>query len=139
MISELAKIFEEFWWLGIISLSTFFLTIFLLPLVIVHLPSDYFINEKADGFINRQKGVWRISLLIAKNLAGALMLFMGFIMLFVPGQGILTLLAGLSIMNFPGKRHLEIKLVSKEKVFSALNWIRTKGKRPRFQTPDKPV
>ncbi|MBI9099743.1 MAG: hypothetical protein JEY91_14785 [Spirochaetaceae bacterium] len=131
------KIFEEFWWLGIFSIATFVLTILILPIVIVRLPADYFAVHKADGFISRQNRRWRFSLLFLKNLAGVILLVMGFLMLFIPGQGVLTILAGLSVMNFPGKRKLEIRIVSNKKVFHSLNWIRSKGKKEHFHNPVK--
>jgi len=118
--------------MGAVSLGAFILTILILPVVIIRLPEDYFLREKADGFISRQRSGLRLFLLILKNLAGLLLLLMGIIMLFIPGQGILTILAGLSIMNFPGKRHLEIKLASKDRVMRGLNWIREKGHRGHF-------
>jgi len=84
--------------------------------------------------IKRQNKFLRITLLIFKNIAGFFLLLVGFIMLFIPGQGILTIIAGLSVMNFPGKRKLEIKLASREKVMRGLNWIRDKGQRPHFHS-----
>ena len=52
-------------------------------------------------------------------------------MLILPGQGILTILIGLFLMNFPGKFKLERKLIAMPKVLKSLNWIRTKaGKEP---------
>lgn len=135
MIGEIIAFFEKFWWLGIVSAAVFFLTLFLLPLVIVRLPADYFACDKADGFISRQALPLRIFLLILKNGAGIFLLTMGFVMLFVPGQGILTILAGLSVMNFPGKRKMELRLASSDKVFRSLNWIRAKGQREIFQPP----
>lgn len=139
MISEILEIFREFWWLGIVSVAAFFLTLLILPIVIVRLPSDYFICAKADGFISRQgKGV-RMALLFFKNLAGGFLLVMGIIMLFVPGQGILTILAGLSVMNFPGKRKLEVKLASNDKVMRSLNWIREKGRKEHFLNREKTI
>lgn len=134
-LHELIVLFEEFWWLGIVSLACFLATLVILPFVIIRLPSDYFLKEKADGFINRQTPSVKMLLLILKNLTGFLLLLLGFIMLFVPGQGVLTILAGLSIMNFPGKRKLELRLASSKKVMAGLNWIRKKGKRERFLDP----
>lgn len=132
MISEVFKFAEKFWWFGIFSVAVFFLTIMVLPLVIIRLPSDYFVSEKADGFISRQKKSVRIAISSLKNIGGVLLLIMGVLMLFMPGQGILTMLAGLSIMNFPGKRNMEIRLASNRKVMNSLNWIRKKGKREKF-------
>jgi len=42
-----------------------------------------------------------------KNLLGVLLFMLGLIMLVTPGQGILTLLFGLMLMNFPGKYRVE--------------------------------
>jgi hypothetical protein len=40
---------------------------------------------------------------IARNLFGYVLIILGIIQLFVPGQGILTILAGLAIADWPGK------------------------------------
>lgn len=130
---------QEFWWLGFVSFAAFFLTLMILPLVIVRLPSDYFVCEKADGYISRQNPGFKLFLLILKNSAGVFLLIMGIIMLFVPGQGILTILAGLSVMNFPGKRKLEVRLAASDKVMKSLNWIRSRGHRDHFLNPSKAV
>ena len=47
----------------------------------------------------------------AKNLLGATLVLAGLLMLFLPGQGVITLLAGLMIMNYPGKFVLEPWLI----------------------------
>ena len=52
-------------------------------------------------------------------------------MLFTPGQGILSILAGLLLMNFPGKFRLERWLVQRPGVLKSLNWLRARrGKAP---------
>jgi hypothetical protein len=132
MFPELLRIISDFWWLGLFSIATFTLTILILPLVIIRLPADYFITVKADGFISRQKKSIRILILTVKNIGGILLFIMGILMLFMPGQGILTILAGLSVMNFPGKRKMEIRIVSNRKVLKGLNWIRKKGRKEFF-------
>ncbi len=136
LISELLLIIEEFWWLGILSIVAFPLTIIILPLVIIRLPPDYFSVKKADGFISRQRASIRFLLLFFKNLGGAILLLMGIMMLVMPGQGLLTIFAGISIMNFPGKRKLELKIALNRKVFKGLNWIRRKSKNKEFIFPE---
>jgi hypothetical protein len=59
-----------------------------------------------------------------KNLLGLLLVVLGLIMLVTPGQGIVTLLIGLLLMNFPGKYHLERWLVLRPGVLKGLNWLR---------------
>ncbi|HRD19060.1 MAG TPA: hypothetical protein PLB60_08410, partial [Candidatus Marinimicrobia bacterium] len=54
----------------------------------------------------------------------------GFLLLFIPGQGILTILVGIILMNFPGKYRLERKLVQRPGVLQGINKIRKKFNRP---------
>jgi hypothetical protein len=42
----------------------------------------------------------------------------------VPGQGILTILLGIMLLDFPGKRDLEYRLVSQPRVFNTINKLR---------------
>jgi len=48
----------------------------------------------------------------------------------VPGQGLLTILLGIMLLDFPGKRGLEYKLVSKPRVRDAINKLRHKFDKP---------
>ena len=52
-----------------------------------------------------------------------------------PGQGILTILIGLMLLDFPGKRRLERRLVQQPSVWRALNWMRTKAHQPALEMP----
>jgi hypothetical protein len=65
-----------------------------------------------------------------KNVVGYLLLFSGFLMLFLPGQGILTMLTGLLLMDYPGKFQLERKIALSPAVLSKLNWLREKANQP---------
>jgi UPF0716 family protein affecting phage T7 exclusion len=68
---------------------------------------------------------------IAKNIAGGILVIAGIIMLIGPGQGILTILIGLVLMDIPGKRPLEAKLIKRPTVLSAVNKFRARyGKMP---------
>jgi hypothetical protein len=51
-------------------------------------------------------------------------------MLVLPGQGLLTILIGLVLVNFPGKYYLERKVIEQKKVLATMNWIRGKANRP---------
>ena len=74
----------------------------------------------------------------AKNLLGAALMLLGILMLFTPGQGLLTLLVGLLLMNFPGKYRLERTLVARPGIFRSLNWLRRRRGAEPFELPDKP-
>lgn len=69
---------------------------------------------------------------IAKILIGVFLLLCGIAMLVLPGQGLLTILIGLSLIPFPGKHKLEQTILSRKSVRSSLNWIRTKAKKAPF-------
>ena len=74
---------------------------------------------------------------IVKNAVGAVFLFAGFLMLFLPGQGVLTMLIGISMLDFPGKRKLEAKLIGQPTVLNVINHMRKKrGKPPLVLAPD---
>ena len=74
---------------------------------------------------------------LAKNVVGAIFLFAGFLMLFLPGQGILTMLIGITMLDFPGKRKLEAKMIGQPAVLGTINNMRQKfGKPPLTIAPD---
>jgi len=54
----------------------------------------------------------------------------GIAMLVLPGQGILTMLIGISLVDFPGKRQLERKLIGQPAVLNTINKVREKFGRP---------
>jgi UPF0716 family protein affecting phage T7 exclusion len=79
----------------------------------------------------------RIFSVIFKNLLGAVFIVTGFIMLFIPGQGVLTILIGLTLVNFPKKRALERRIIRQEKMHQAVNWIRAKAGKPPVKVPEQ--
>jgi len=59
-------------------------------------------------------------------------LLAGTAMLFLPGQGILTIILGVALMSFPGKYRLLFTLTTRPSVQHSLDWIRTKTGHPKF-------
>ena len=57
----------------------------------------------------------------------------GVAMILLPGQGLITILIGISFMDFPAKQQLVDALVRRPRVIRLLNWIRQKEKKPPFQ------
>jgi hypothetical protein len=62
---------------------------------------------------------------------------MGIALLVLPGQGLLTILLGITLLDLPGKRHLEIVLLRRPSVSRAVNWLRRKSGRPPLDLPAK--
>jgi len=50
-------------------------------------------------------------------------------MIVTPGQGLLTILIGVTLLDFKGKHELERKLVRQPSVLRAVNWLRAKAGR----------
>ena len=69
-------------------------------------------------------------ILFGKNIIGFSLIIGGLLMLVLPGQGLLTIVTGLLLINYPGKYKLEQKLVTIPSIFRALNWIRVKANKP---------
>ena len=102
-----------------------------LPLVIVRLPPDYFVRQRRVRLsAHAAHPALALFLLALKNLFGLTLFVLGVVLLFIPGQGLLTMLIGLLLMNFPGKYHLEQRLVQRPAVLRTLNRIRAKWDRP---------
>ncbi|MEC4890510.1 MAG: PGPGW domain-containing protein [Nitrospira sp.] len=117
-------------WLTVGSLIGFIGTLIAIPFIMVRLPSDYFDTRVPRHWMKDHHPVLRLIGLIVKNVVGLVFLLAGFAMLFLPGQGILTMLIGISLMDFPRKRELEAKIVGQPTVLQALNAMRAKFEKP---------
>ncbi|PAW60602.1 MAG: hypothetical protein B9S36_07790 [Verrucomicrobiia bacterium Tous-C2TDCM] len=123
-------------WVGGVSLATVLISAIAVPVLIRQMPPDYFMEDSAGSeWLRRQHRVLRVTFLFFKNLFGALLVVGGLIMFVTPGQGILTLGAGILLLNFPGKRRFEIWLVTREPVKRAIDWIRRRAGRPPLLLP----
>ncbi|TWT79936.1 putative transmembrane protein (PGPGW) [Planctomycetes bacterium CA13] len=125
---------EIFWFLAASSVVMFVGSLIAVPAIIVRLPEDYFAHRhrhpiKPSGKRIGMHYVW----LAGKNLLGVAFVVMGIAMLVLPGQGILSMLIGLSLLNFPGKYHLEQLIVSRDPVLRSLNWIRHRAGKPSLR------
>lgn len=97
-----------------------------IPWILIRLPSDYFDMRVPRYWMKDHHPVLRTIGLIVKNIAGSIFLIAGFFMLFLPGQGLLTMLIGISFMDFPNKRKLEARIVGQPVFFKAINAMRQK-------------
>lgn len=97
----------------------------LVPVVIARLDADHFLRPPPPPSLS-------------KNIGGAALLLLGVVMLFTPGQGVLTILAGLSLLDFPRRRELTARLLRRPAIQKATAAIRVRaGKAPlRLPPPD---
>ena len=114
-------------WLAV-GVFSLLLTIIALPVIVIRLPADYFVRHKRLTVAEVSAHPAIVMLVSAlKNLIGFSLILFGAVMLFIPGQGVLTMLIGLMLANFPGKYHLEQKLVRRRTVLRTLNRIRERA------------
>ncbi|BBB23565.1 conserved hypothetical protein [Isorropodon fossajaponicum endosymbiont JTNG4] len=117
--------------IGIVSGVVFVISLLLMPYLLGLIPSNYFLkNPEKQLKINKPFGLIK---LILKTLIGFILLVAGIIMLVTPGQGLISILLGLFLMEFPGKRQLELKLINHQPTFKTLNWLRSKANKPPFK------
>ena len=121
-------------WAVLLSLLMMAATLFAVPLIIVRLPSGY-LNEE-DNQLSEIQPIWRRPYLIVKNIIGATLVLAGLAMLILPGQGLLTLIVGLGLMNFPGKRRLIRRIILRRRVLVAINRLRASANREPIAMPD---
>jgi len=125
-------------WLTVLSMVFFLGTLIAIPFILVRLPADYFDVRVPRPWMEDHHPVLRLVGHIMKNAVGAIFLFAGFLMLFLPGQGVLTMLIGISMLDFPGKRKVEAKLIGQPTVLSVVNSMRQKfNKPPLLLAPDQ--
>ncbi len=118
------------------SLATCVVTPLVAGWLVVRLPADYFTGEHRGKAGWWQRRPWlRPIVVVGKNLAGALLVLAGIVMLVAPGQGLLTIVAGLLLVNFPGKYRLERWLATRKAVWRSINWLRQRMQREPLQRP----
>jgi len=104
-----------------------------IAIVMVKIPSNYFSTHYKRDFLPGSPWLVRWGAVIVKNLFGIFLILLGIALSLpgVPGQGILTILLGLIMIDIPGKRPIEAKIIQRPTVLAAINKLRAKyGKEP---------
>lgn len=123
-----------------LSLLTFFGSLLSLPWLVARLPEDYFLHSHREHeYPGDRHPAVHLALVVAKNGLGSLLVVAGIFMLVLPGQGLLTILIGLMLTDFPGKYALERRLVARRGVRRALNWMRARAGAPPLREPQPPA
>lgn len=118
---------------ALIFLGTFLLNLAIVSLILVKLPANHFSKLNKKKFGSGSRLTVRVPLILAKNILGGFLVALGIVLSLpgVPGQGLLTILLGLMLLDFPGKDRLEQKLLSRPSIVNAINRLRRRfGKQP---------
>lgn len=131
-----SKLTSWLYGIGFISIFFFFFSILLSLWLIERLPSDYFLKWHKNTYgLRHQHWSMRLLTYLLRNTLALILFLSGVAMLFLPGQGLLTILLALVISDTRYKRRLLDKLISKPKIQASLNWVRRKKKRQLFKFP----
>lgn len=119
-------------WLAL-SLLSLLLSLLLVAWVVVRLPEDALLRAPvATGPRWRR---WLVTL--GRSLAGLLLVLAGAVLALpgVPGQGLLTMLVGLVLLEFPGRQRLLRLLLRQPLLLVAADRWRARWQRPPLQRP----
>lgn len=115
------------WGCGIFSVIAVVSSIVLVPRYLAKLPRDYLTKDE-------QRSDASVAGRVARNLLGVVLVVLGVLMLLLPGQGILTLLVGVLLVDFPGKHKLVQRLLGRPKVLGVVNKLRARHGSPPLAT-----
>ncbi len=112
--------------ISILSALLFILSIIFIPYLILRLPNSFFVKElferPSQNFI----------LNFFRYIVGILLIIFGLIMLVTPGQGLISILLGITLIPSTRRNKFIIYLIRLKGVQSSLNFIRIKFKKEKF-------
>jgi hypothetical protein len=120
------------WWVAASSVLVLLASVVIIPWLIVRIPADYFVGGEERRSSLAGYHPLLVSLLrMLRNVLASIFVAVGVVLLFLPGQGLLTLFLGVIIADFPGKHRAVNWLVTQHSVHGPINWLRKRaGKKP---------
>ncbi len=117
------------------SVAMFVGGILLVPWLVVRIPADFFLrHDKPRSY--RHPIIHALGV-ATRNVIGWPLLVLGVAMLVLPGQGLLTILVAVALIDFPGKRRVELALVREKHLHRAIDWLRQRAGVAPLVIPDK--
>jgi hypothetical protein len=111
-------------WLSFFSAIFFIISLIALPWLVGLIPEDYFFNTTTDPQnANEENFFYRLVMKIGKNALGLVLLAGGVLMLFLPGQGLLTIFMGAILIDYPKKKLIERRFIKIAFILKGLNFI----------------
>jgi len=100
------------------------------PWLLCRLPEDYLVDapkSERHGWAKR----------VLRNLAGGVLVVLGLLMLVLPGQGLLTIFVGLTLVDFPKKREWVRSVLARPRLLRIINSMRERLGHPPLRA-DQP-
>jgi hypothetical protein len=101
-----------------------------IPWLIRKLPADHFVRPPQKHSLATK---------ILRNVAGAVLIALGIAMLVLPGQGVIAILFGLSVVDLPVKTRILRRLLCQKKIQEGVQRIRSKAGKQPLVIPSEPV
>ena len=120
---------------ALIFLASFLINLGIVSFILVKLPADHFSKSRKTKFWAGPRPAIHAAKVIGKNIGGLLLVALGIVLSLpgVPGQGLLTVLLGIMLLDFPGRHRLEQKLLSKPSIVNTINRLRKRFDKPPLQ------
>jgi len=103
--------------LAAFSVVAVVVSVLLVPRYLATLPPDFLVN-------GHRPEPAPLAFRIARNAFGCVLALLGLLMLVLPGQGLLTLLVGVMLVDFPGKYRLVQRVLARPNVLRVVNRLR---------------
>ena len=116
-----------------VGVTSAVISVFAVGAVLARLPADYFSNPDARARNEARHPVTHVLLVVGRNLLGYVLIVLGVVLSLpgVPGQGVLTILMGVMLIDLPGKDRAARWLVTRRPVLAAVNRMRARvGREP---------
>jgi hypothetical protein len=110
----------------VVSVAFFVGTLAAIPFIVRRLPADYFARPRPKHSLAKR---------IVRNVVGVVLVAAGIVMLVLPGQGIVTVLLGLSVLDLPIKDRILRWLLQRPKIQEGVQRIRSKAGKPPLVIP----
>ena len=117
-------------WTIIFSVATIIVSYVLIVVGMIKIPADYFSSTYVREINDDKHFSLRWATFIVKNIIGFLLIIAGTVMIFTPGPGVPTILLGLIMMDIPGKRPLEARIIKRPEILETVNNLRARYNKP---------
>ncbi len=121
---------------AVVTVTSAVVSLVAVAVVLSRLPADYFVNPEARRPVDRHP-VLKLVLVVFRNLLGWFLIVLGLLLSLpgIPGQGLLTVLMGVMLIDFPGKHAAERWLLTRRGVLTAVNALRARLRKPPLLAP----